>query len=68
MLGEAYSNGEIEVRETITTVREEEGVGEVKVGRTLLSSASVRQGCCPSVMSERLLAGFAFIMAGGCSS
>lgn len=67
MLGEAYSNGETEVRETITTVREEGGVGEVKVGRTLLSSASVRQGCCPSVMSERLLAGFAFIMAGDCS-
>lgn len=62
MLGEAYSNGETEVRETITTV----GEGEVKVGSTLLSSPTVGRGCCPSVMTKRLRDGFAFIMVLDC--
>lgn len=63
MLGEAYSNGETEVRETITMV-EEEGKGEAKVGSTLLSSPTVGRGRCPSIMTECLCAGFAFIMVG----
>lgn len=62
MLGEVYSNGETEVRETITTV----GEGEVKVGGTLLSSPTVGRGCCPSVMTKRLRAGFEFIMVLDC--
>ena len=63
MLGEAYSNGETEVRETITTV-EEEGKGTWKVGSTLLSSPTVGRGRRPSAMTECLHAGFAFITAG----
>ena len=61
MLGEAYSNGETEVRETITTV----GAGggrELEVGSTLLSSLTAGRGHCPSLMTEYLLSGFAFIM------
>lgn len=38
----------------------------MKVGSTLLSSPTVGRGSCPSVMTECLLAGFAFIMAEDC--
>lgn len=36
----------------------------MKVGSTPLSSPTVGRSRCPSVMTERLRAGFAFIMAG----
>lgn len=36
------------------------------MGSTPLSSPTVGRGRCPSVMTECLLAGFAFIMAGDC--
>lgn len=62
MSGEAYSNGETEVRETITMVRDE-GEGQRKVGSTLLSSVTVGLGCCASLVPERLLAAFAIIIA-----
>lgn len=66
MLGEAYSNGKTEVRETITTKGEEGVKRGVEVGSTLLSSPTVGRGRCPSVMTERLRSGFAFITAVDC--
>ncbi len=38
----------------------------MKVGSTLLSSPTVGRGRCPSVMTECLRAGVAFIMVGNC--
>lgn len=38
----------------------------MKVGSTLLSSPTVGRGCCPSVMTECLRSGFAFITVEDC--
>lgn len=65
MLGKAYSNGGDRGQRNHYHGGGG-GEGEVIVGRTLLSSPTVGRGCCPSVMTECLRAGFAFIMVGDC--